>query len=137
MGNFKTKNKGFTLIEMLVVLFIVSLLATSGLVILEDARAKARDARRMADMNQVQLAVYFYYDNHEYYPITGVSLDPTVSGWAKLELAIIGGPRPLMAEFPQDPTNEDPYLYKYASNGTEYVMQYTSEQGGARVLRGW
>lgn len=62
----KTK-KGFTLIELLVVVAIMGLLAALAIVALNQARAKARDARRVSDIKQIQTALELYYlDNNEY-----------------------------------------------------------------------
>lgn len=62
------QQKGFTLIELLVVLAIIGILSSVVLVTLTAARAKARDARRIRDMEEVTKALYLYYADHNYYP---------------------------------------------------------------------
>ncbi len=51
---------GFTLIELLVVIAIIGLLASLILASLNTARRKSRDARRIADINQIRLALELY-----------------------------------------------------------------------------
>lgn len=58
------KQKGFTLIELLVVISIIGLLASVVLISLNNARKKARDAKRIADMHQLQTALDVYYTNN-------------------------------------------------------------------------
>lgn len=60
--------KGFTLIELLVVISIISLLSTFAVVGLGSARQKARDAKRLADLKQVQTAMEFYFSENNQYP---------------------------------------------------------------------
>ena len=62
------KNKGFTLIELLVVIAIIGLLATIVMVSLNSARAKARDAKRLADAKAIVVALALYYDKNGQYP---------------------------------------------------------------------
>ena len=67
---FKKGGKtGFTLIELLVVIAIIGILASVVLASLNSARKKSRDARRLADVKQLQVALELYYDaNNGDYP---------------------------------------------------------------------
>jgi general secretion pathway protein G len=69
------KQKGFTLIELLVVIAIIGLLSTLAVVALNNARMKARDAKRVSDIKQIQTAVELYYNDAGGYPaaVTGGS----------------------------------------------------------------
>lgn len=53
----KTTQKGFTLIELLVVIAVIGMLASIVLVSLGPTRAKSRDARRIAEVRQMGLAL--------------------------------------------------------------------------------
>jgi len=65
----KTGNKGFTLIELLVVIAVIGLLSSIVLVSLGGVRAKARDARRQAELKNLQTALLLYYDKYKKMPI--------------------------------------------------------------------
>ncbi len=60
-------DKGFTLIELLVVIAIIGILSSVVLVSLNSARAKARDARRKSDLNQIRIALSLYYNQYGNY----------------------------------------------------------------------
>jgi len=64
----KKNNKGFTLIELLVVIAIIGLLSTLAVVSLNNARTKSRDARRVADIKQMQTALELYFTDESTYP---------------------------------------------------------------------
>ncbi len=49
--------KGFTLVELLVVVSIIAILSTIGLVVFTDSQKNARDARRKADIDAVAKAI--------------------------------------------------------------------------------
>ena len=69
--------KGFTLIELLVVIAIIGLLSTLAVVALGSARVKARDAKRLSDLKQVQTALELYYTDKGVYPTATVALGGT------------------------------------------------------------
>lgn len=80
------KPRGFTLIELLVVISIIGILSTLAVVSLNDARGKARDAKRISDIKQVQTALELFLADRNGYPVgndltlgagTGVSLSET------------------------------------------------------------
>lgn len=56
--------KGFTLIEMLVVVLIIMLLATMVLVQASYARQKSRDVQRMSDVTRMAGALENFYADH-------------------------------------------------------------------------
>ena len=61
-------NRGFTLIELLVVVAIIGLLSSIVMASLNSARMKARDAKRLSDMHQMQIALDLYYNTFGSYP---------------------------------------------------------------------
>jgi len=73
--------KGFTLIELLVVISIIGFLSTLAVVSLKNAREKARDTRRKADLTQISKALQFYYDNRSTYQVANSGSGGTGTGW--------------------------------------------------------
>jgi len=70
MSKFRKGERGFTLVELLVVIAIIGVLATLVLLQLGTARAKARDVKRISDINQIRSAVEQYFeDEGGNYPI--------------------------------------------------------------------
>jgi len=98
MLKFFKKNKGFTLIELLVVIAIISVLASIVLVSLNTARIKGRDARKVADLKSLQIALELHYDG------LGAGTYP-----AALSTLVTNGYIPAI---PTDP--KDNSAYKYA-----------------------
>ncbi len=86
------KNKrGFTLIEFLVIAAVIGLLLTLSIVALNQSRARARDARRVADIKKIQKALEMYYNNVSAFP-PGTSLGSTITTNSVVYLDVIPTP---------------------------------------------
>jgi type II secretion system protein G len=106
------KERAFTLIELLVVIAIIGLLASIVLVALNSARSKARDAKRVADLREIQAALELYYSDNGQYPQTGC--DSTGYSGHCWNTFI---PQQYIAQMPMDPLNVlGSYGYYYSSS---------------------
>lgn len=135
----KANSRGFTLVELIVVIAIIGLLTTIGISSYARVRLLARDAERHNDLNQMRLALELYYTDVKTYPQSACdSGNPTVAGWQTLSgaqglTATINGDGPWVTLVPQDSLNNPTtsYVYKYCSDLTsEYMMSYKTEADG-------
>ena len=111
--------RGFTLIELLVVIAIIGILSSVVLASLNSARKKGRDARRIADLKQLQLALELYYDAN---PSTGYP--------AALSAANLVTPG-YISVIPSDPSGGTAaYGYVQTGTGSGYYLGATLETAG-------
>lgn len=118
-----TRQRAFTIIELLVVMGIIGLLASVVVASIAPAREKARDARRLQDMNTIRSALELYYEANKQYPAfrarTGASSCGT--NWCALETALA----PFVTTLPRDPSGlQTTYLYYYDSNTNDGYQTY-------------
>ncbi|HOK97150.1 MAG TPA: prepilin-type N-terminal cleavage/methylation domain-containing protein [Candidatus Paceibacterota bacterium] len=114
----KKQFKGFTLIEMLIVITIIALLASLILVGMGGARAKARDSRRIADLHNLQNALELYYAKYYFYP------EPQ-SSWESLATILTNPETGIgVSSIPKDPLTNvgKTYYYGRSSDGQDYVL---------------
>lgn len=132
--NYKMK-RGFTLIELLVVIAIIGILASIVLVSLNNARSKARDVKRVADIRQLQLALEGFYDDTQTYP-GGDGAATTCSGIAATLTALVPN---YIAALPLDPgAGQLAYAYDAAATtpGQDYVLRADLEDAAHSALSG-
>lgn len=129
---------GFTLIELLVVVSIIGLLSTIVTLSVQDARIKARDAKRLADIHQIQIALEFFaLDNGGRYA-AGSNL---VLGRGAASCFNITGfqppgcSRPYMARVPADPYQHN-YIYSQLDNGNSYQISFVLESSVSNLSAG-
>jgi type II secretion system protein G len=92
---------GFTLIELLVVIVIIGILATLATVTLSSARSKARDARRVSDVKQIQTALELWYNDVGSYPTTSGA---PAGSYPTANSAFFNGNTTYMAKVPGNPS---------------------------------
>ena len=144
MRTLKKTLRGFTLVELLVVIAIIGLLSTLAVVSLNSARGKARDAKRLADIRQIQTAMELYYQNASTpgYPAgaaiplgsaTAAKLCDAASSSAGFQAATVAcSGSTLMGSVPSAPAPQDgsctsgnnAYVYTVNATSTGYSLGY-------------
>jgi len=136
----KITQQGFTLIELLVVIAVIGILAAVIMASLNDARAKARDAKRLADLKQVQTALELYRNDNNGYPIGNWN---SLSVWTNNLNNYLVTPG-YLASVPVDPKGVDIYRLYSNYSGTytcagkfwqdyEYVITFDLEKANSSI----
>ena len=73
------KQKGFTIVELLIVIIIIGILATLVLVTYSGVQAKARDSKRQTDIDAVDSHLETFFAQYGFYP-TLADLQQTGAG---------------------------------------------------------
>ncbi len=142
--------KGFTLIEILIVVAIIAILASIVIIGLGPTQQSGRDARRLADIRHMQAVLQLYYNKCGYYPGTAQatstcgSYSNIVSGtaastWTALSSTLTGS-NIGASTIPNDPTAGASYYYAVNSTttgATNYVVAATLENTSNPVFSGY
>jgi|SRR3989339_496598 len=120
--------KGFTLIELLLVIIILGVLTAMITGNFFTSLKKGRDAKRKADLEQIQRALEMYYEDKRAYP------DSLSFGNSLCETAdCLSGEKIYMQKLPNDPISGKDYEYLVAADGTSYSM-YACMENNLQVL---
>ena len=139
------QQKGFTIIELIVVIAIIAVLAAIVITNVNGYMAKARDSRRAADIRNIQVALAMYYASNGNYPASGGATSPNGSwsnsndsSWTTLATAL----NPYVSSLHKDPNQSSSdwpggtgYSYAYFSLGYGcsqqwYMLVYKPEISG-------
>ena len=120
--------KGFTLIEMVIVIAVIGILM--GLVFngTRSVQSNARDTRRLADLKKIQTYLELYYNKCNYYPGTTASCQKsTPSNWAGLKIAL--GLVADSGDIPENDPSGNSYYYAVAEDSFSYLLGAEMERG--------
>ena len=116
-------SRGFTLIELLIVIAVIGILSSVVLVSLNTAREKARDAQRVANVNQIANAIALYeLDNSVPPGEDGVEYVNGNPEW------IPGLAPKYISSVPSDPTDVGEHKFHYFRDGKNYEIISLLEQ---------
>lgn len=111
--------KGFTLLELLVVISIIGILISVTAVTYSSITKNARDARRKTDLEEIRSAIELYRSDNGEYP----NITPGAS--------CCGATTIYIEKVPQDPlSNSQSYYYNLEDEGISYTLGAALEGGG-------
>lgn len=118
--------KGFSFIEILVVVTIISLLTAVAVASYSTFLKTSRDAKRKTDLEQVRAALEMYRSTVDTYPVGSV--------WSTT-LNILTTPVTYIQRLPTDPKNPT-YTYYYTGSISDYTLGTYLEGGGTNCMGG-
>jgi prepilin-type N-terminal cleavage/methylation domain-containing protein len=117
-------NKGFTLMEILIVVSLLGLLTGFGSVTVKEQIDKTNDARRKSDIYKLRGVLEHYYNDTDCYPAK--------TDWSTIECgSSTGFLSQYIGKVPCDPTLKTPYFYEQIDAGGN------SCEGSCRVCPGY
>lgn len=142
-----SRQYGFTIVELLIVIVVIAILASITIVAFQGVQQRARDSRRVTDVNSLTKSLELYKTTFGQYPnptsVNGSWEDSNEDGGSGAFMEqltnsnIINGPAPV------DPVNDSTHMYRYyrypagtsscdPARGAFYVIEVLDIETSAR-----
>lgn len=124
--------RAFTLIELLVVISIIGIMTAIMTANFSTARSKSRDAKRISDISNIQLALALYFDRCGVYPST-LNVSATDATNCPIDISL----GTFIATIPTPPTpitDRDDYRYAVNRTKTDYVLAARLENNNSVLI---
>lgn len=134
------KQKGFTIVELLIVIVVIAILAAISIVAYNGVQTRAQDSKRSEAVASIQKALELYKTENGTYP--NATVNPGQSGW-EVSTDVAGTfmeyLRPYMSNVPIDPVNSSSRMYWYYFYSPTHSVSVNAgcnpNRGGFYVLR--
>lgn len=119
--------KGFTLIELMIVIAVIGILAAIALPRFGSVKSTANQARAESEMKNIQTALEMYYSKHEAYPDTGEELQNIEGIDSSVITKYSGGGSNGSGYTPADDNGDGYQSYDWVYDNGEYEIEITSD----------
>lgn len=145
---YRSKHKGFTLVELMVVISIIALLTVVVMFSVSAARSKGRDAQRISDLKTVAVALELYHAKYGTYKVTNSGANDGGIGWLSVSHDENNSYTRAVSDvlyqegFLSDPDIMDPladssdwgYMIYLCNGGQEYSLSATLENPTDKMI---
>ena len=120
LAGFSIMKRGFTLIEILIVLAIIGIMVTIASFGVQGAREAARDAKRKTDLENIKTSLELYFNDCRAYPthVGRQVRSPLTGDGSSTRCASVNV---YMSDVPTDPLPSGRYYY-FTPSTTNYVL---------------
>lgn len=129
---YTTKQKGFTIVELLIVIVVIAILAAISIVAFTGIQQRGRDTSRASDVSNIVKALTAYTADGNNWPASGTAAGTALEGYTTANLSEDVTDKLGTAAASSSDTSTDVYGYT-ACGTTGATISYIKEQDGNTV----